>query len=102
PPPTPVPSPLSLHDALPIYPVLAHRHCHEVLGPRNHGENDVPIGEPGGRIHDDRPMGGEAFCLRAGAVVDGYVATLLEEAPGHRDRKSTRLNSSHSQISYAV
>src|SRR5205085_12299741 len=27
---------------------------------------------------------------------------LLEDAPRERDRKSTRLNSSHSQISYAV
>src|SRR5688572_32414231 len=27
---------------------------------------------------------------------------MVREAPSHRDRKSTRLNSSHSQISYAV
>src|SRR2546427_5694636 len=29
-------------------------------------------------------------------------APRLEESTGHVDRKSTRLNSSHSQISYAV
>src|SRR5438270_9439799 len=33
-------------------------------------------------------------------VVDGIYIT--ESHPGKRDRKSTRLNSSHSQISYAV
>src|SRR5688572_8986249 len=39
------------------------------------------------------------------AIEAGGVATILlrEEAkPGASDRKSTRLNSSHSQISYAV
>src|SRR2546430_11205877 len=30
------------------------------------------------------------------------VEELLSNTPTHRDRKSTRLNSSHSQISYAV
>src|SRR2546430_10737003 len=32
----------------------------------------------------------------------GYVLGLDPLAPAERDRKSTRLNSSHSQISYAV
>src|SRR5438270_7103246 len=30
------------------------------------------------------------------------VCPVVETVPGHEDRKSTRLNSSHSQISYAV
>src|SRR2546427_11727491 len=43
--------------------------------------------------------------------LDGFIAVLRgaaregvegAQAPGCRDRKSTRLNSSHSQISYAV
>src|SRR2546430_4236148 len=52
----------------------------------------------------------------AGGVLDGFTATELNFARGkeqhlpaefanayfERDRKSTRLNSSHSQISYAV
>src|SRR2546430_12403541 len=33
---------------------------------------------------------------------DASVHTDYELIPQHRDRKSTRLNSSHSQISYAV
>src|SRR2546430_4104703 len=36
----------------------------------------------------------------AGAVP--YFALQMQDAPQLRDRKSTRLNSSHSQISYAV
>src|SRR3712207_8202807 len=32
----------------------------------------------------------------------GQLDTLLVEATGGRDRKSTRLNSSHANISYAV
>src|SRR2546430_12663130 len=33
---------------------------------------------------------------------DARAAEAHVDAGGHRDRKSTRLNSSHSQISYAV
>src|SRR6266567_5921011 len=39
---------------------------------------------------------------RATAVVRLLDARLGVEPAGERDRKSTRLNSSHSQISYAV
>src|SRR5712691_6502613 len=36
-------------------------------------------------------------------IVDGDEPALASSAPSHvQDRKSTRLNSSHSQISYAV
>src|SRR5438270_9255026 len=37
-----------------------------------------------------------------GAVRCGYRRDALDAVKGRRDRKSTRLNSSHSQISYAV
>src|SRR2546430_12300218 len=48
-----------------------------------------------------------AYLERAGQQArpaDAIDITLPGRAPvlGHRDRKSTRLNSSHSQISYAV
>src|SRR3712207_7967564 len=70
---------LSLHDALPIY--------REVHLPW-HGDlvADVPafaVLEPG------RPLGFDAVPLR----LDPHLA---------EDRKSTRLNSSHANISYAV
>src|SRR2546427_8992125 len=48
------------------------------------------------------------FLDAAPAVHDGHQPEQHEHghegqlAPGHLDRKSTRLNSSHSQISYAV
>src|SRR2546430_7727208 len=32
----------------------------------------------------------------------GYASVVIAEVGGMKDRKSTRLNSSHSQISYAV
>src|SRR5688572_33442389 len=63
---------LSLHDALPIYP-----------GPRR------PSQRGSGRAR----FGGTAKSRRTGRA--------RASAP-RRDRKSTRLNSSHSQISYAV
>src|SRR5688572_31162824 len=40
---------------------------------------------------------------RVGAIdTSMHVSNALESKPGILDRKSTRLNSSHSQISYAV
>src|SRR2546430_7829298 len=35
-------------------------------------------------------------------VADHLLLTAADDRPPRRDRKSTRLNSSHSQISYAV
>src|SRR2546427_4529751 len=69
---------LSLHDALPIY--------------RHDGHEE-------GHRDDDAEQGEEGAELVAPRGVEG-----LQDSFGklHRDRKSTRLNSSHSQISYAV
>src|SRR5688572_31144574 len=64
---------LSLHDALPIYGTLA--------------------GAPGGG-----EAGRSCEALRCALL----VRQLPEAGDGFGDRKSTRLNSSHSQISYAV
>src|SRR5688572_31391734 len=58
------------------------------------------------RLADHR--GGEPL-RRPGAGAQGFFGEAQSEIPGQRpvgrgirDRKSTRLNSSHSQISYAV
>src|SRR5688572_31608074 len=64
---------LSLHDALPIWQERQARQGHR-----------EEAGEPGLR--------------RLGARTRG----VGDRDRRHRDRKSTRLNSSHSQISYAV
>src|SRR5438309_9018174 len=71
---TTTPITLSLHDALPIY-----------LAPRAR-EPDDPLGEL------------EQRHLVRIPEIDGLVGGRLHEA----DRKSTRLNSSHSSSSYAV
>src|SRR5438270_8109909 len=84
-PPPPDTYTLSLHDALPIYAQL---------------EEDV---EPG-----ERDAAG-GLQLAADAGNQARVGTQERDPGLHRegrlglgDRKSTRLNSSHSQISYAV
>src|SRR2546422_6873405 len=52
------------------------------------------------QLHGQRPAGA---CRRVGAVVSAD-ARQADRRPGRRleDRKSTRLNSSHGYISYAV
>src|SRR2546429_9806645 len=70
--------PLSLHDALPIY----HRDRH--AGRRRHHRR--------GRREDRRRGGRHSAGRPPGAGREGRG----------RDRKSTRLNSSHGYISYAV
>src|SRR2546427_8754475 len=61
--------------------------------------------------HSDRLLSPRAQRLRVVEEVDGHLVILhdlpmlgvwSEWAHAARDRKSTRLNSSHSQISYAV
>src|SRR5688572_33358593 len=77
---------LSLHDALPI----SNR------------------GVAGSELHDSLVAQCLGVATRgAGAGCRALAASGLDPAPGRRasaglDRKSTRLNSSHSQISYAV
>src|SRR2546430_14590731 len=74
---------LSLHDALPIYEDPVRQIV--VVGVR-------VVQEPA--FLDDEATG-------VGAQPSGVPASR-PAAGGFRDRKSTRLNSSHSQISYAV
>src|SRR3712207_7096837 len=74
---------LSLHDALPIS--------------RGHRERPGrgPLREGGGGRRGQRPA------RRGGHREDGVLAPA-QDARERRDRKSTRLNSSHANISYAV
>src|SRR2546430_13546799 len=75
---------LSLHDALPIYDVADHA---DRVASRLCGEPNAA----GQRVMDYQHRSGDLRC--AGGFSDNPVLS---------DRKSTRLNSSHSQISYAV
>src|SRR5690606_41923850 len=85
PPPPPLLYTLSLHDALPILPSQAHSD----LG------GDGCDGAPG-RSGDRSPRGS------ARAQSESPQHGIRRERRGDRDRKSTRLNSSHVKISYAV
>src|SRR5688572_31118021 len=73
--------------------------------------------EAGVLVHDAGPEGHDLLALEVDAAGDvlhpqepalGLAARVVEEERPHEgpqfalDRKSTRLNSSHSQISYAV
>src|SRR2546430_5866415 len=53
---------------------------------------------------DEEPVGGggQALLNARDQIALGVVGDRGTRAPGCQDRKSTRLNSSHSQISYAV
>src|SRR3712207_8340223 len=71
---------LSLHDALPIF------------GPRGRQLSE----QNRGKIAEAMIRGGKV----GGGVPAGF--TYLGQFVDHEDRKSTRLNSSHANISYAV
>src|SRR5690606_41268500 len=86
--------PLSLHDALPISLLVAL-----VIGDRAHDERGVGRGvapaEAAGEHH--REGARDAGEGRTVAVGDAGIGVARGS-----DRKSTRLNSSHVKISYAV
>src|SRR5688572_31140980 len=62
--------------------------------------NVLPSSDPTRRDHAIRPRPLDA--LRRSPLEDVDVAYEAAVRCHHQDRKSTRLNSSHSQISYAV
>src|SRR3989475_4586958 len=76
---------LSLHDALPIS-----------TSPDASGHTGTIFGAPARPHHSARPGGPFRQSAGSPAPARGDRAGVVE------DRKSTRLNSSHSQISYAV
>src|SRR5206468_10361705 len=99
PPPTSVSSTLSLHDALPIYSVCGdsrtqlpeHPLSDRELNRRRLPSEAVLLPRVAGLAsRDDVTFGGPPAANERDDVVHG------------EDRKSTRLNSSHDQISYAV
>src|SRR3712207_7063989 len=68
--------------------------------PRRHDLVGLPAGQLG-EVIEARPEGADAGGRRA--QLDDEVGHLRLRGEGlHEDRKSTRLNSSHANISYAV
>src|SRR5262245_50218459 len=98
-PPPPALSPLSLHDALPIFceriralPVAATLPLVMLTS--------LGLLDPSPRIRELR-----AFLtkpVRPSRLFDVLLSIIRGVKPKHQDRKSTRLNSSHLGISYAV
>src|SRR5690606_42062570 len=87
-PPTTETYTLSLHDALPIYPPRTDDARPRRVEPDRHG----PVG-----LHPQRTGAARVLARR-------HRAPAGPRSGGHagQDRKSTRLNSSHVKISYAV
>src|SRR5688572_31644382 len=83
--PTTITKTLSLHDALPIY-------------------SDPSAGSSSSlaRLHPYSVGGGAPQGIAPFVLLRTWMRTRTESCTGRSDRKSTRLNSSHSQISYAV
>src|SRR5207253_8234899 len=96
PPPPPTPAP-SLHDALPIWQHMPRRRARaDVVLPA--GPGDVAAHDAFERQHLEPPADRRAAVGREPEeVVRAQLARAREP-----DRKSTRLNSSHVAISYAV
>src|SRR3712207_6939028 len=83
---------LSLHDALPIWPAALPGGAQPDTGVRlRHGPPARPV-----------EGGAPAVAGRGAGRGGGGRAAPGRGAGGGRDRKSTRLNSSHANISYAV
>src|SRR5207248_10237722 len=85
----PATSPLSLHDALPIF---------------RHDAIAVWLGEPHGEVAGPplEQLAASRVRIAEHGVFDDLGEVGLESSDGIVDRKSTRLNSSHRTISYAV
>src|SRR5205085_4666469 len=82
---------LSLHDALPIFPNGLHMDEHVVrVGIANAVDEAIAL------------YAIEPFHLYTLELTGRFRQSLTVNVLARRDRKSTRLNSSHSQISYAV
>src|SRR5207245_10126397 len=102
PPTTPILQPRSLHDALPISARFEGAAAQQLCAqPRDAFGDGLYLFR---RLHRARPGGHDDFrAADAHAFADvHHRAFRTEDAAGKLDRKSTRLNSSHGSISYAV
>src|SRR3712207_7910883 len=78
---------LSLHDALPIYLKLG---------------KDQTASQPASSFGPSDTIYAVATVSNAPGAVKVKGRLVIEDVEGQQDRKSTRLNSSHANISYAV
>src|SRR5690606_41579412 len=87
---------LSLHDALPISPTLGDP---SAVGPVGNSNAAIAVLAGGNFVVATSGVAPEARILSISGLVDTIP---ISAATDLRDRKSTRLNSSHVKISYAV
>src|SRR5690606_40699256 len=101
-PTTPALSPLSLHDALPIYAAIARHEDEIASGDVTQGAGDDPADAGAKTYEREREI---ALTLNARDLVAQNERAIARIDAGTygvcEDRKSTRLNSSHVKISYA-
>src|SRR5207247_4790499 len=91
---------LSLHDALPISTSTVNASPTSVTADGT-TTSTITVTLKDATSH---PVSGKAVSLTTGSG-SSTITTVngtTDERPGHLDRKSTRLNSSHEWISYAV
>src|SRR5699024_12782977 len=86
----PLPSPSS------VFSLYGHGHPRDLHSFPTRRSSDLISAESAAMINDARKSGGRVVCVGTTSV------RTLESASAEEDRKSTRLNSSHVSISYAV
>src|SRR5207248_10694107 len=86
--------PLSLHDALPISKCATRR--------KPPGRSLINFLRPAPKLSLSRPKSMRGDVAKALSRMDFKAASNFAKQPLNSDRKSTRLNSSHRTISYAV
>src|SRR5947209_15355895 len=91
------------------YPIPASMKAWVLGGPEELCAVEKPVPEPGPtevlvRVDAIAVCATDIEIIRHGvpAMIDGGLPFNRGFTPGHEDRKSTRLNSSHANISYAV
>src|SRR5690606_41637410 len=88
---------LSLHDALPIFLcVCLRKRLFRLFGRFRFAALPALLGSGGGDLE------GEGVVLQPNMDLAAMDELAEQQFLGQRDRKSTRLNSSHVKISYAV
>src|SRR5690606_39601384 len=102
PPLTPTTYPLSLHDALPISPADARPEPSRTRGWPGPGGGSSPAAAGPGSSGSRPSCAGSDPTGRRLATSSPSGADVGGEVAAGEDRKSTRLNSSHVKISYAV
>src|SRR3712207_8974981 len=94
---------LSLHDALPIYIPPPPASAYGLTGDDAAWVERRQTPQPGGVYEDPLHFDADRWAARPRTYVDCTAPALPTIDPSRRlDRKSTRLNSSHANISYAV